>query len=83
MNTVKLWYVEYCENNLGLWNRGWFDSEEEADECYRQLLAEHGGPREELCGNYGDAFAPQAVFVPPNADGILGFARDYATGSSE
>lgn len=77
MSTVRLFYVEFCLNNSGVWDRDWFATEEAARERYDDLVSYHG-VRTDLIGKYGDVCMPQYVLVPLTPEGILHFAQNYA-----
>lgn len=75
---ATLWYVEFVENGLGIWDRAWFATKEEAEAGRQVLLASHGGQRQELTGAYGDVDVVQSVEVELTPEGVLEFAREFA-----
>ncbi len=82
MNTATLWYVEYCSNRLGVWDRRWFTSKAEAEEGYYEACEYHGrepfDPEFVPTGEYGDVCEPEPVEVELTAQGVLDFARRFA-----
>lgn len=74
---VTLWYVEYCENNIGIWTKDWFATEKEATDRYEELIAEHG-KRDDATGTYGDVCEVQLTIVDLTLEGILTFANEFA-----
>lgn len=90
MKTVQLYYYEYCDNNLGVWNREW-DSNERDLEQKRKRRAEGMGINleqqeaedpegEDLTGEYGDIGLVVEVDVTLSLTGVLDFANEYGLG---
>lgn len=77
---IELWTVEFCTNDLGVWDRMWFLTEEEAADYYLAFVKEHG-LRYEQTGEDGDCYPPARVGIEPNAQGLLWFANAYAVDS--
>ena len=81
MSTITLWYYEFVSNNIGIWDRAWFASEQEAREGYAAACTEYDQDPEtpkEPTGEYGDVAEPQSVEVELTAAGVLAFAQNFA-----
>jgi hypothetical protein len=83
---ATLFYFEFCQNNLGVWDREWFLTREEA-ETARENRADSIGTDldetddEDLCGEYGDISEVQEEQVPLTTAGLLAFANNFAVDS--
>ena len=82
--TLTLYYFEFCAGNLGIWSRNWFSTRQEA-QAARQERAESLGTdladaeaNEDQCGEYGDISEVHEEQVRLNAQGVLGFANNFA-----
>jgi hypothetical protein len=87
--TVTLCYFEFCNNNMGVWDREWFLTREEA-ETARQARADSMGTEpgddaeeEDLCGEYGDVSEVLDEPVTLSAEGLLAFARNFAVDTND
>lgn len=77
-NVATLHYVEFCINNIGIWDRAWFATEEEAQADYDKRIAsgEFNANRDD--GSYGSIIEPQCTEVALSIDGLLHFANNFA-----
>jgi hypothetical protein len=88
--TVTLCYFEFCSNNMGIWDREWFLTREEAEKA-RQERADSMGTEpgdanaeeEDLCGEYGDVSEVLDEPVTLSAEGLLAFARNFAVDTND
>lgn len=86
MQKVTLYFFEYCDNNLGIWNRAWALTKEAAEES-REETAKRLGVEDDYkpdeviggdSGDYGDILPVDSVEVELTPEGILNFANNYA-----
>jgi hypothetical protein len=80
-STIRLWNVTFCANNIGVWDREWFHTEEEA-KAFRRAFVQQWGESQEQDGTCGDCYQPEAVDIEPTAEGLLAFASNYAVDQS-
>lgn len=83
--TVRLYYFEYVDNNLGLYTKSWFPTEGSAKHARRTLLEAPDSPYfgvdvSEMTGQYGELSQMQYEDVELSAAGVLAFAREHAAG---
>jgi len=81
--TVSLCYFEFCSNNMGIWDREWFLTHEEAERARQERAKSMGTSldntdEDDLSGEYGDISDVRDETVTLSAEGLLGFARNFA-----
>lgn len=74
---VSLWRIEFCLNNLGVWDQEWFRTEEEAERRFQDLCRQGCNPDRDD-GSWGSIYKPEKLTVELSLDGLLHFAQRYA-----
>lgn len=76
--TTTLWQVEFCANNMGIYDRAWFATRPEAAAWRRdRIKSGDSNPRTEQ-GCYGSIDKPEKVKVELTVAGLLQFANNWA-----
>ena len=80
MAKVTLHYVEFCMNNIGVWDRSWRATKKEIKAEFKRLKDE-GCSTDTDNGEWGSLNEPDTVDVKLTPEGVLEFARNFAVDS--
>lgn len=78
MNTVTLYYIEFVDNGIGVWDKQWFATKEEAEAEYDRKIREDEYDPELDDGSEGGISGPHDVEIQLTPPGLLDFANEYA-----
>lgn len=79
MNTVTLHYVEFMTSSIGVWDKQWFLTEEEARDHFTKLVEKgYHDANEDWDDEDHPVVGPYCEEVELTRDGILRFANTYA-----
>lgn len=81
-HAVTLHYFEMVSNGLGVYDRSWHLSREDAEEERERLIEEEGYEEtEEPDGSEGQIGSVKSEVVQLTPEGLLSFAQSYAVDS--
>lgn len=80
MSTVTLYNFEFVANNMGIWDREWFATREEAEAARQAKIEKLGSTNDpdNLSGEYGEVSLVCFTTVELTAEGVLDFAANFA-----
>jgi hypothetical protein len=81
--TATLYSFEYVPNNLGVWDRRWFESAADAESERAGLIDREGYDPDREGGDWGCIGDVETITVPLTAAGLLDFANTYAIDGGE
>lgn len=75
--TTTLWTFEFCRNSIGVWDRQWHATREQAEAARAEMIREGFDPSRQD-GEYGALGDVHDVSINLSRAGVLDFARTYA-----
>ena len=86
--TATLCYFEFCNNNMGIWDREWFLTHEDAEQARKARADDMGtnlddSDEEDRSGEYGEISEVREEVVTLSAEGLLEFARNFAVDTKD
>lgn len=81
--TLRIWRIQFCLNNLGVWDQRWSATEQEARDDFEHHCSKLGCTPERDDGSWGSIIEPEPVDVEMTAAGLLLFANNYACDQSQ